>query len=146
MSSFVIKVRGAKTPTIAAEYYCEKHGRFELDVERTVAGDAPDTVPCPMSGFQNDGSDCCEDCVGQCDLPATWCISAPLARVQKVTAVTKGKWQKPEHKTWTDTRNIAEGQPLYEWKEDRAKIWEERRKEDVVRFAREHNERVIGGD
>jgi hypothetical protein len=49
----------------------------------------------------------------------------------------KGKWEKPARATYTDTRNLGEGQPLHEWKEDRAKVWEEKRKADVMKFARE---------
>jgi hypothetical protein len=92
----------------------------------TIA-DPPDEMSCP------DG----------CGLRSPWVISSPLTRVNPIEAV-KGKWTKPERKTYTDTRNLGEGQPLHEWREDRAKIWEEKRKEDVVRFAREHNERVRG--
>lgn len=133
--TFVIKVRGASSQPIVAEYMCPEHGRFDVTVARDANGDPPSEHPCP--GLW--GAD-------ECGRAALWVISAPHTRVQKVTAVTRGKWQKPEHKTWTDTRNIAEGQPLYEWKEDRAKIWEEKRKEDVMRFAKEHHERPIGGD
>lgn len=128
---FVIKMRSeGRTRMVAAEYHCDLHGRFELDVERNDQGDAPDTIPCP---------------IGTCGGPAVYCISAPMTRVRNIEAAVKGKWQKPERKTWTDTSALGEGQPLYEWKEDRDKVWEEKRKEDVVRFAREHNERV-GGD
>lgn len=145
--TFAIKVRGAPTATIAAEYYCEEHGRFELDVERTAAGDAPDAVPCPftveVAQLHPDTGEYLVEM--SCGLPAIWCISAPLARVRKIEAV-KGKSQKPERETWTDTRSLGEGQPLYEWKEDRAKVWEEWRKKDVMRFAKEHHERPIGGD
>ena len=130
--TFKITIRGSPSPTIAAEYECPEHGRFELDVERSKSGDAPDMIACPIHP--------------DCGLLAIWCISSPLCRVRKVEAMTRGKWQKPERSPWTDTSAIAEGQPLYEWKEDRARIWEEKRKEDVVRFARENNERVIGGD
>ncbi len=137
--SFTIKIRGAPTSTVAAEYFCEQHGRFELDVDRNDAGDAPDVIPCPVELVVESELD-----APTCGLPATYCISAPMTRVRKIEAVNKGKWQKPEHKTWTDTSAIAEGQPLYEWKEDRAKVWEEKRKQDVVNFAREHNERVRG--
>jgi hypothetical protein len=126
--SFTIKLRGSPTPTTIADYFCEEHGRFEAQVERTPEGDAPDEIPCV-----------------ECSAPATWCISAPLARVNPIEAV-KGKWQKPERPTWTDTRNLGEGQPLYEWREDRAKVWEEKRKADVMEFARSVNERPIGGD
>lgn len=138
--SFTVKIRSAgRTKVIAAEYYCEEHGRFERDVERDENGDAPDVIPCVF--LENEEQDPGEPCPHV----AIWCISSPMARVRKLEAV-KGKWQKPERKTWTDTSAIGEGQALYDWKEDRAAIWEERRKEDVMAFAREHNERLIGGD
>lgn len=147
--TFKITVRGTPTPTTIADYHCPIHGRFEMTVERTPEGDAPDEVRCQspiVPPFPVADRDSNQDLVFvQCVEVATWCISAPLARVNKVEAV-KGKWQKPERKTWTDTRNLGEGQALYDWKEDRAKVWEEKRKQDVVNFAREHNERVIGGD
>lgn len=147
-----IKIRSeGRTKTIAAEYECPVHGRFELDVERNDAGDAPDVIECPLGvdaaiiPHDNKESGWALQ-INLCGQPAEWRISSPLAKVRSVEAVNKGKSEKPEFKTWTDTRNIGEGQPLYEWKEDRAKIWEEKRKQDVVDFAREHNERVIGGD
>jgi hypothetical protein len=149
--TFVIKIRGVPTPTTFADYLCDEHGRFELEVKRTEAGDAPDFQPCP---FDLEPCGACGDCLtgspcgenrGKCDKPAQWVISAPFARVRLVEAV-KGKWQKSERSTWTDTTNIMDGQPLHEWKEDRDKVWEERRKQDVYNFARMHNERVIGGD
>jgi hypothetical protein len=149
--SFKIILRGGRTRTIAAEYECPVHGRFEIDVERDDAGDAPERIRCPC---WNAPCGACPECKrgdpcpwnwGMCGTAAEWRISSPLARVRKIEAV-KGKSATYERKTWTDTRNLGEGQPLHEWREDRAKIWEEKRKEDVMRFAREHNERVIGGD
>jgi hypothetical protein len=119
--TYTVKVRGAPSRVIAAEYHCEFCGRFELDVERTAEGDAPDVQRCP-----------------ECNEPSVWCVSSPLARVQKVTAAKHGKSEKPERETWLDTRNIAEGQPLYEFREERAAMWERKRQEDVMRFAKEH--------
>ncbi len=143
--TFIRKYRSeGRTKTIAAEYECPEHGRFELDVERNDAGDAPDVIPCPCAAPQCVDEGC--EHPYTCGQPAEWRISSPMTRVRKIEAVSKGKSEKPEFKTWTDTRNIGEGQPLYEWREDREKIWEEKRKQDVVNFAREHNERVIGGD
>lgn len=141
--SFVIKHRGAPPQGRArADYHCEKHGRFTTEVDRNEHGDLPDTIPCQHELVEDYFPG---DPPALCGKPSVWCISAPLARVNPIEAV-KGKSQKPEFKTWTDTRAIGEGQPLYEWREDRAKIWEEKRKEDVMRFAREVNERPIGGD
>lgn len=140
--SFVVKYRGTPTRTTIADYECPAHGRFEATVERNEDGDPPVEIACERRVVNEGGL---VPSMVRCGLPCEWRISAPLARVRQIEAV-KGGWTKPERKTWTDTRNIGEGQPLYEWREDRAKIWEEKRKEDVVRFAREHNERVIGGD
>jgi len=140
--TFIRKYRSeGRTKTIAAEYECEEHGRFELDVERNDAGDAPDVIQCPIpiAVRNSDGEEVL------CSKPCEWRISAPLTTVRRVEAI-KGKSQKPERKTWTDTTAVGEGQPLYDWWEDRAKIWEEKRKEDVMAFAREVHERPIGGD
>lgn len=158
--TFVIKVRGSRG-VMLADYECSVHGRFEATVQRDEKGDPPETLLCPAFAplrCEEDREGYCVDCredveeVDHCSAFRTTCdrtaelrICAPLTRVNPIEAV-KGKSQKPERKTWTDTRNIAEGQPVYEWKEDRAKIWEEKRKQDVYDFAREHNERVIGGD
>ncbi len=116
--TFKITIRGTPSPTTLADYHCDACGRFELSVER-INGEAPDAQPCPG-----------------CGLVAMWCISAPLARVNPIEAV-KGKWTKPERSTYTDTRNVGEGQALYDWREDRAKVWEEKRKADVMKFAKE---------
>lgn len=135
--TFIIKHRGSPTARTFADYYCEDHGRFELDVERTAEGDAPDVMPCPAVVSlvkHNDGHGWHETACGK---PSVWCISAPMAKVRPFEAI-KGGWQKPEHKTWTDTRALGEGQALYDWKEDRAKVWEEKRKADVMKFAKEH--------
>lgn len=148
--SFKVTVRGSRMPMVA-DYECPVHGRFEARVQRDENGDPPATISCLVDdthGEDNDeaaetGADRGE--AGPCGQLAEYCMSAPLARVRRIEAL-RGKSQKPERATWTDTRNVAEGQPVYEWQEDRAKVWEAKRKQDVYNFAREHNERVIGGD
>lgn len=130
--TWVVKHRGAPATTTArADYYCEVHGRFEAEVQRDANGDAPDSIVCSIEHG--------------CELRAVWCVSAPVTRVRKFEAV-KGKSDKPPTKYYTDTSAIGEGQPLYEWREDREKVWEQKRQEDVMRFAREVHERPIGGD
>ena len=113
--TFTIKLRGGRTPTIAAEYVCPLHGRFELDVQRDDGGDAPATLPCPVDG---------------CVEASPYAISAPLGRVKRVE-VQRGKWQKPERKTWMDTRELGEGMDIDEWRSKRAAIWDEKRKQDL---------------
>jgi hypothetical protein len=144
--TFVIKVRGARGE-MRTDYECPVHGRYTATVQRDEKGDPPETTKCPAYEGTTPPTVITPGWVGvfRCDRDSELRICAPLTRVNPIEAV-KGKSQKPERKTWTDTRNIAEGQPVYEWKEERAKVWEEKRKQDVYNFAREHNERVIGGD
>jgi len=138
--TYKVTLRGSPGRTIAAEFECPAHGRFEADVERDANGEAPDCIRCPIvddaavPGREN-----------ACDEIAEYRISSPLCRVRRIEAI-KGKSEKPERETWTDTRNIAEGQPLYDWHEDRAAVWERKRQRDVVAFAREHNERIRSDD
>lgn len=139
--TWVVKISGARGPMLV-DYECPTHGRFEALVQRDDKGDPPEALLCPE--IDEDGNFPYEEGI-PCEEMAEIRICPPLARVNPIEAV-KGKWQKPERPTWTDTRNLGEGQALYDWKEDRAKVWEEKRKQDVVDFAREHNERVIGGD
>jgi hypothetical protein len=140
--TYIVKISGSPSRTVAAEYECPAHGRFETDVERNEQGDAPDVIPCRVELLDDYF---CGDPPALCMKPSEWRISAPMTRVRRIEAI-KGKSQKPERETWTDTRNIAEGQPLHEWWDDRAAVWERRRQQDVVAFAREHNERIRSDD
>ena len=135
---------------IAAEYMCPEHGRFEVLVEREANGDAPDGTPCPVD-------DDCWDCGGQpsapgraesgcktcnmlchapCGRASPWTISAPFGKV-KAWEVRRGKWEKPERKTFLDTRKLGEGQDMEEFRADRRKIWDDQRKAEVMRMKRE---------
>lgn len=116
--TFIIKVRGAATPTTIADYLCEEHGRFEMSVDRTPQGDAPDTIPCP---------DCGASCI--------WVISAPLGRVKR-WEVVRGGWSKPERPTHYDTRELGEGMELHEWQDKRRAIRDQERLEMVHKMAR----------
>lgn len=112
--SFRIIQRGAPSPTVIAEFHCDGHGRFDLEVAR-VDGDPPAFAPCP-----------------NCAAPAVWCISAPrVTRVQRITAV-RGKSEKPERETWLDTTNLGEGQSLDEFHADRAAIRERQRQREYM--------------
>lgn len=128
---FVIKHRGS-CRLKASEYLCEVHGRFELDVE-TVDGDAPDTIPCP---FELLDDHFCGDPPALCGKPAIWVVSSPLGRVKRFEVV-RGKWEKPERPTYYDTRELGEGMDLHEWREKRRRAWDEKRKADVMRMARD---------
>jgi hypothetical protein len=133
-----LKIRTAPGALIAAEYECPVHGRFAADVPRDESGDPPATAPCSVQVVANvwpPGAPCRR--FGFCDTPSPHVISAPgIARVRKVEA-HRGKYQKPEFETWTNTENLGEGQDLDDWKADRAKVWEREREREAMELARE---------
>jgi hypothetical protein len=115
--SFTIKLRTTKS-TMIAEYEClePQHadcGRFAAEVERDENGDPPELVSCDI-----------------CSGAAEHRISAIVGRVRRVE-VTRGKWEKPERKTYLDTRKLGEGQDVEEFQAERKKIWNERRHKRV---------------
>jgi hypothetical protein len=111
--TFVVKIRGDLGAPILAEYACPRHGVFEELVDRP----SPDFMPCP-----------------ECNDVSPWTITAaPMGKV-RTTEVERGKWQKPEHPGWLDTRELGEGMPLEEWREKRAKIRDEQRRKDIGEY------------
>jgi hypothetical protein len=110
---------------IVAEYLCPVHGRFELTVERDANGDPPASSECPVRPSRVVprwvGSD------EPCGAASPYAISAPGAARVKAFEVVRGGWEKPERPTYFDTRKLGEGQPLEEFRAERAKVWEERR-------------------
>lgn len=133
--TFVIKQRGDRSATIVCVYTCPEHGEFDAEVHRDENGSAPDLTVCPA---EDDCWDCggqpsapggqgpCATCNGSstapCGLDATWTPSPVLGRVRRVE-VTRGKWEKPERKTFLDTRKLGEGQDVDEFRAERRKMW-----------------------
>ncbi len=111
--SFRINFRGASR-TMIAEYLCPEHGRSALDVERDAGGDPPAAAPCP-----------------HCGTTSEFVISRVMGRVRQVEAI-RGGWQKPERKTWLDTRELGEGMDIDEWRAKRAAIRAEQRRKEVM--------------
>ncbi len=138
--TFTVKTRGAASGLALAEYLCPEHGRFELLVERNEKGDAPDVVPCACTGSilriaealglvkPGDYEEV------QCGRPATWTISAPKPKVLSVpaTAVTRGGDLKDRPPGMLDTRPLAEGMPMSEWRKVQKKHSEERRHQQLI--------------
>lgn len=118
--TFAIKVRGAIDRPIAAEYMCPVHGRFERVVDRDANGDAPATVLC----LADIGA------VLPCDEIATFVLSAPRVGVRRVEAV-KGGWEKPARPTYLDTRDLGEGQDIEEFRDKRAAIRDQERRDSL---------------
>ncbi len=97
---------------IICDYTCEA---CEVVFEATVASPAPDEIECP-----------------ECSAAARWTPSALVGcRVRRVE-VTRGRWEKPERKTFLDTRKLGEGQSPEEFSAERKKMWRDVRM-DVAR-------------
>jgi hypothetical protein len=76
---------------------------------------------------------CSRDCGASCGLPSPWSpSSAPAVHTQFVVSATQGKSAPKPHETALDTRPLGEGQKFHDWKRDRKKIWEEKRKKRVM--------------
>jgi len=136
---FVIKIRGSADREIAAEYMCPEHGRFTLTTARDANGDAPGEAPCPAKKPTDPAARAVLMMGGEseevaswmgCHEPSPYVISAPRVGVRRVEAV-KGGWEKPARKTFLDTRNLGEGQDIDEWRENRAAIRDEQRRQSL---------------
>jgi hypothetical protein len=109
MSGYTVKVRGAVGSKKLREYACEEHGRFE----ELVGEPAPAEQPCPECGASSSSAD-----------------TSPAVHTKFVVSVSRGKSDPKPHRLAMDLRNLGEGQPHHEWKDERAKLWEgERQKE-----------------
>lgn len=117
--TFVVKVRGERSRPLVAEYRCPEHGVFAVEVMRDENGDAPDAVACPEACE-------CDEYTHECGERSTWTPSAPMGIVKR-WEVVRGKYEKPERKTFLDTRKLGEGQSIEEFRAERRKVWEDKR-------------------
>lgn len=139
--SFIRKYSGDRTKPIVAVYTCPEHGKFDATVERDENGEAPDVIACPVDDPYADCIGCggqpsapgaadCDLCNGTsrsvCSRDATWTPSPVAGRVRLVEVV-RGKWEKPEHRTYLDTRELGEGQDPEEFWDKREAIWDDER-------------------
>lgn len=145
--TYVTKFRSS-SGTITAVYTCPDHGEFDATIDREANGDAPDFAPCPVDeecygcGGQPNapGAPDCKVCNGAahapCNLESTWTPSAAIGcRVRRVEVV-RGGWEKPERKTYLDTRKLGEGQDVGEFQAERKKVWAEQRRKRVKELLR----------
>ena len=109
--TFVVRSSGDRSATIVCVYTCPRHGEFDAEVNRDESGSAPDFADCGSLG---------------CQLKATWTPVAISCRVRRVEVV-RGKYEKPERKTYLDTTDLGEGQSDEEFRAQRRKIWREHR-------------------
>lgn len=100
---------------VTADYLCPEHEHFEASVETPT----PDAHPCP-----------------ECGASSPWSPTKLNGKVRRVEVV-RGGWQKPERKTWLDTRELGEGQDIQEFREKRRAIREEERQKAVREMLRD---------
>lgn len=128
--TFTVKVRGDTSRPIMAEYTCPEHGPFACFVQREANGDAPEHVCCPVDVTRctcmHPDDRCGADCVDECGIVSTWTPSLVACKVKRFEVV-RGGWQKPERKTYLDTRKLGEGQSVEEFQAERRKVWNEKR-------------------
>lgn len=129
--AFTIKQRPRSGRPMVAEYLCQVHGRFAIEVARDELGDPPGEMPCATVMEFHIACRQHERAHRPCGFPSPHVISAPRGtRVRKVE-VQRGGYQKPERETWTDTTNLGEGQDLDDWIADRDKVWERDRQREI---------------
>lgn len=131
--TFTIKTRGAGGPMIA-EYICESHGRIERTVDREANGDPPERVQC---GEYLDTGGVIEARYGIVPYCDRWCelaISAVAPKVLSVpvTATVRGGDMKERPPGMLDTRPLADGMPMSEWRKVQKKHQEERRHKELI--------------
>jgi hypothetical protein len=148
--TFTVKVRGAISQPMICVYTCPEHGEFDAEVQRDARGNSPDIIECyeefcpdcgrVSSDHPSKIGDACPECPSAfavCRLPATWTPSPTVACRVKRFEVVRGKWEKPERPTYLDTRKLGEGQSWDEFRKERAKVWEEKRQDDILKFTRD---------
>ncbi len=118
---------------IVNEYLCPTHGRFERTDERATA---PDVAPCPVTitdeceicGAMPDeehGRGCYADSSDLivCGATSPWCPSAPATHLPVGIVQTGSSQERPPNAL--DTRPLADGMPLREWKKmEQKRSWE----------------------
>jgi hypothetical protein len=139
--TWTIKIRSSPGALMTAEYECPLHGRFEATVERDTNGDPPSEVLCRAfemeSGWILVASIATEPTVmatTHCNLPSPWTISAPQLKRDSVPCYAAVRGGDSERRPgMLDTRALAEGQPMSEWKAKQAAATQERRHHELIR-------------
>lgn len=131
--TFTIKTRGAGGPMIA-EYWCENHGRIEKLVQRDEKGDPPEFVRCDAYLDTGGVIEARYGIEPHCDQVCELVISAPQTKKDSVPcyAAVRGGDMKDRPPGMLDTRPLAEGMPMSEWKQLQKKHSEERRHKQLI--------------
>lgn len=110
MSGYTVKIRGGGGYE-SRDFSCEEHGVFDALIQRGLR----EPQPCPACGRDSE-----------------MVMSAPLGRV-KLGEVTRGKVEPAPSPYALDTQPLADGMPLGEFKKQRRKLWDDKRRADWKR-------------
>lgn len=107
---YTVKIRGAVgAGLIAREFDCPDCGIFDETIKRSEDGEGV-FVPCQL-----------------CGQPSERIASAVLGRI-KLGEVTRGKVEKAPTPGHCDTEPLADGMSFTEWKKQRRKMWDDKRR------------------
>ena len=122
---------------MTADYECPKHGRFELLVERDANGDPPSELWCPVIA---------EAAINHCGRSAPWRISAPSLKRDSVPCFAAVRGGDTERRPgMLDTRPLAEGMPMSEWKAKQRAGQQERRHHQLIKRGLKTRRVQVGG-
>lgn len=109
-----LTVRGAHSQPCMQDFLCDTCGPISALAPRDVDG-----IPCP------DG----------CGAIARWVISTPMVGAEKPTVV-RGGTATQDSPLWLNTRGLANGQTMTEYRAQREKVAEEKRWREAKEYDR----------
>lgn len=110
--TFTVKISGSPSGLIIAEYRCPDCGVFESLVSRPP----PDDMPCD-----------------ECGETSPWCMSAPRPKVLSVPCYATVRGGDTERRpNMLDTRPLAEGMKMADWKKIQRDATRKRRHQKLV--------------
>lgn len=116
-----------------ADYECPEHGVFEAQVQRDENGDPPAMANCLLTESfvrMNDGTGWHPV---PCGRRSPWRISAPSLKRDSIPCFAAVRGGDSERRPgMLDTRPLAEGMPVKEWKAKQADATRERRYHQLI--------------
>jgi hypothetical protein len=111
--TFVMRIRSNPGSEVTADYECPTHGMLTARVTRGYDGDPPEAIRCTRPGTE----------FGMCGLTSPWRPSAPGAVRVKRGELVRGKGgERPPDRYVMDTRPLADGMPIEEFRARRAMV------------------------
>lgn len=111
--TYVTRIRSNPGSQVIADYECPNHGILSVSVQREYDGDPPEEIRCTKLGSE----------FGMCGLSSPWRPSAPGAVHVKRSELVRGQGgERPADRYVMDTRPLADGMSVDEFKKGRAAV------------------------